>query len=389
MFSNSGRLKDFVFFRPVSYLLSIVLNFKDMFSFTVSHKHEDIEVVPVRENKLDVLLEVKILNLDMLRMMEEEPHGALLKYCDEHGQIEKVKPSKSENVLTFCIPKNRVRAESFAYSIVIFGCCIAERGNIVPTSKMEPDFSDVDDEKLDDQRSIPKSSPVTLALPMHSQKSRLIADHHDKVASANDEALLEKRRKQRLTTLRVTLQASLSVAKTGNDYKRQVQLPAEYSLNEWLAMHVMLFAEDAASAFNIICSEACTKDSCPQMSAGPRFQFFWAEDVPEPVELPANEYIRRLFEWLSVQISQLPDEEAGDFPKTFAAQMRKVYRRMFRIYAHIYHHHFELVVRMTAADFMDKKFTYLVFFIMEFNLMHKKELEPLQRLIDQLTSLKE
>jgi MOB kinase activator 1 len=53
--------------------------------------------------------------------------------------------------------------------------------------------------------------------------------------------------------------------------KNAVKVPAGESLNEWLTIHVIDFYNDVALLYGIL-TEYCTNQSCPVMSAGPKYK---------------------------------------------------------------------------------------------------------------------
>ena len=57
------------------------------------------------------------------------------------------------------------------------------------------------------------------------------------------------------------------------------------------------------------------------------------------------------------------------------------------MYAHIYHQHFKEVVSLGEEAHLNTSFKHFIYFVQEFELIEKKELAPLQELIDRLTSL--
>ena len=54
--------------------------------------------------------------------------------------------------------------------------------------------------------------------------------------------------------------------------------------------------------------EFCTRDSCPVMSAGPKYEYHWADGnaVKKPIKCSAPKYIDYLMTWVKEQI----DDEA-------------------------------------------------------------------------------
>jgi MOB kinase activator 1 len=105
---------------------------------------------------------------------------------------------------------------------------------------------------------------------------------------------------------------------------------------------------------------------------------------------------------LNVLISGAP------FPPNFKEKYVKViFRRLFRVYAHIYHSHLkeseyflkqqastslilthivsnQTVVQLGEEAHLNTSFKHFIMFVQEFELIEKKELAPLQELIDVL-----
>ena len=72
------------------------------------------------------------------------------------------------------------------------------------------------------------------------------------------------------------------------------------------------------------------------------------------------------------------------FPKTFQSTVKTVFKRLFRVYAHIYHSHFPKIVSLGEEAHLNTSFKHFIFFVQEFKLIEPKELAPLQELIDTL-----
>lgn len=65
---------------------------------------------------------------------------------------------------------------------------------------------------------------------------------------------------------------------------------------------------------------------------------------------------------------------------------KTILKRLFRVYAHIYHQHFTQVVELGEEAHLNTSFKHFIFFVQEFNLIDKRELAPLQELIDRLST---
>jgi MOB kinase activator 1 len=73
------------------------------------------------------------------------------------------------------------------------------------------------------------------------------------------------------------------------------------------------------------------------------------------------------------------------FPKNFKDIVKQIFKRLFRVYAHIYYSHFHKIVSLGEEAHLNTCFKHFYYFICEFNLVDKKEMQPLQELIDNLT----
>lgn len=74
------------------------------------------------------------------------------------------------------------------------------------------------------------------------------------------------------------------------------------------------------------------------------------------------------------------------FPKNFLSIAKTILKRLFRVYAHIYHQHFLHIVGLGEEAHLNTSFKHFMFFVQEFSLVDKRELAPLQELIERLTN---
>jgi len=71
------------------------------------------------------------------------------------------------------------------------------------------------------------------------------------------------------------------------------------------------------------------------------------------------------------------------FPKNFLNVVKVIFKRLFRVYAHIYHTHFQHIMNLRAEYHLNTCFKHFIYFIDQFNLVDQKELAPLAELIQQ------
>jgi MOB kinase activator 1 len=169
-----------------------------------------------------------------------------------------------------------------------------------------------------------------------------------------------------------------------------VLLPKGEELFEWLAVNTVDFFNEISLLYGTI-TEYCTAASCPIMSAGPKFEYLWADQVKikKPIRCSAPEYNDYLFSWVENQLSDetiFPLQLGTPFPKHFPKVVSQIFRRLFRVYAHIYHSHFEEIRKLGAEAHLNTCYKHFIFFVLEYKLIEMKELEPLKDLTDGLIS---
>lgn len=72
------------------------------------------------------------------------------------------------------------------------------------------------------------------------------------------------------------------------------------------------------------------------------------------------------------------------FPKNFLTIAKTILKRLFRVYAHVYHAHFRDIINLNEEPHLNTSFKHFIYFVQEFSLIEKRELAPLQELIDKL-----
>jgi MOB kinase activator 1 len=65
-----------------------------------------------------------------------------------------------------------------------------------------------------------------------------------------------------------------------------------------------------------------------------------------------------------------------------------IFKRLFRVYAHIYHTHFQHIMLLSAETHLNTCFKHFIYFIDQFNLVDSRELAPLAELIQQFKERK-
>ncbi|XP_061833987.1 MOB kinase activator 3C isoform X1 [Nerophis lumbriciformis] len=180
-------------------------------------------------------------------------------------------------------------------------------------------------------------------------------------------------------------QASL---KSGLDLRKVVQLPEGECLDDWIAVHVVDFFNRINLIYGTV-SEYCTERTCPIMSGGLRYEYRWqdGDDYRKPTKLPALKYMNLLMDWIESLINNedtFPTRVGVPFPKNFQQVCKKILSRLFRVFVHVYIHHFDSICSMGAEAHINTCYKHYYFFISEFNLIDHSELEPLKEMTEKI-----
>uniref|UniRef100_A0A803MG41 MOB kinase activator-like 1A n=1 Tax=Chenopodium quinoa TaxID=63459 RepID=A0A803MG41_CHEQI len=197
------------------------------------------------------------------------------------------------------------------------------------------------------------------------------------------------------------LQKHIDATLGSGNLREAVKLPPGEDFNEWLAVNsksidsnpfYLLAAVDFFNQVNILygtLTEFCTATSCPTMTAGPKYEYRWADGVTikKPIEVSAPRYVEYLMDWIEAQLddeSIFPQKLGSPFPANFQDVVKTIFKRLFRVYAHIYHSHFQKIVSLKEEAHLNTCFKHFVLFTWEFRLIDKGELAPLQELVESI-----
>uniref|UniRef100_A0A3P9IE02 MOB kinase activator 1B n=1 Tax=Oryzias latipes TaxID=8090 RepID=A0A3P9IE02_ORYLA len=178
-----------------------------------------------------------------------------------------------------------------------------------------------------------------------------------------------------------------------------VMLPDGEDLNEWVAVNTVDFFNQINMLYGTV-TDFCTEEKCPIMSPALiphlpwlfcRYEYHWADgtNIKKPIKCSAPKYIDYLMTWVQDQLDDetlFPSKIGVPFKKNFLNVAKTILKRLFRVYAHIYHQHFDSVMQLQEEAHLNTSFKHFIFFVQEFNLIDRKELVPLQELIEKLTT---
>ena len=171
------------------------------------------------------------------------------------------------------------------------------------------------------------------------------------------------------------------------DLTKLVKVPEGIDENEWIVTKLVLFFKEISMIHSSI-SAYCTPISCPSMMAGPKYEYYWCDESisKKPIKVTAQEYVSHLKKWTMNFLQDpkiIPNDEAADFAPNFRTLVKNVFKRWFRVYAHIYHSHFDTVEDLKLKCHMNSSFRHYIKFCNEFSLIHDREFGPMTRLINE------
>jgi MOB kinase activator 1 len=169
-----------------------------------------------------------------------------------------------------------------------------------------------------------------------------------------------------------------------------VRCPPAEDPDEWLAHHVILFFNESQQIYLKI-KKKCTKDTCPKMMAGKKFEYMWHDASnplysQRPVSLSAPEYIDCLLLWIQTYLDEekvFPKYKGNPFPEDFKPSIvANVVRRLFRIYAHVYRHHIDEISAMKDdKQYLEDSFKHFFRFAHHNQFIPDSELDALADII--------
>lgn len=68
------------------------------------------------------------------------------------------------------------------------------------------------------------------------------------------------------------------------------------------------------------------------------------------------------------------------FPKSFQPQCKKILTRLYRVFVHVYVHHFDRIMSIGAEPHVNTCYKHFYYFVTEFELINEKEFAPLQEM---------
>lgn len=172
---------------------------------------------------------------------------------------------------------------------------------------------------------------------------------------------------------------------SGSALAQAVKLPKDEDLNEWLAVHIVDFYNQINMLYGSI-TEFCSPKTCPRMIATNEYEYLWQDPaLRKPISVSAPVYVENLMNWIQGFFddeSVFPVKLNSSFPSKFFPLAKTIMKRLFRIYAHIYCHHFEEITELGLQTHLNTSLKHFVLFSKEFDLVSDKDFGPLEELVN-------
>jgi len=169
----------------------------------------------------------------------------------------------------------------------------------------------------------------------------------------------------------------VQAALVNGNFKTIVMLPKYVDIMEWVAVNIFDFYTNLNEFYGVI-AECCTQQSCPTMSAGPMLNYTWYNQDRKNVNLPAPTYIDYVMTWVQELLDDenvFPTKSGQDYPQSFPATVKHIYRQLLRVFAHIYHAHYPQILHLRSEPHFNSLFAHFLAFGREYELLEVKDIK--------------
>jgi len=196
-------------------------------------------------------------------------------------------------------------------------------------------------------------------------------------------------------TIRYSLfKTSSALVDDTKNIKQSVKCPPDEDPNDFLANHVVDFYNRAKLVYATVMdsdpdclTRTCSEENCPSMTGGPKYEYLWQDGNRKPEKLSAPDYVVALVDWIDNIITDeviFPPVDDIPFPSNFRQICDKIFRRLYRIFVHVYIEHFERLQEAGAEAHTNTFYRHFYYFMREHQLMQEKDYAPLEHLNNNL-----
>jgi hypothetical protein len=130
-------------------------------------------------------------------------------------------------------------------------------------------------------------------------------------------------------------------------------------------------------------ADNCTLDSCPTMTTPISNNIYWIDDKGKKFKYSASQYIDTVLTFISKTVndeSLFPTKIGIQFPMNFESLVKKIFKFLFNILAHMYHLHYNELLELKLNTFINSIYLHFFMFNKKFNILDDKDFETMDSL---------
>ena len=165
------------------------------------------------------------------------------------------------------------------------------------------------------------------------------------------------------------------------DLVQAVKLPQGEPKNDWIAANTVDFFNELSLLYGLVVQSAMEKYKEEGSGFPPGIEYKWSQPGKKPMRVSSPEYCDFVMTWIEAQLDNpaiFPTMEDEPWPDDFLDYVADIFRRMFRVFAIIFHKSFDEIEKYEAAPHLNTVFRHFIFFCLEFNLLDEKETPALK-----------
>ncbi|GBG26903.1 MOB kinase activator 1A [Hondaea fermentalgiana] len=161
-----------------------------------------------------------------------------------------------------------------------------------------------------------------------------------------------------------------------------VECPEDDTLDDWLAANTVDFFNEISLLYGLVVDDAM-QFTKPGEGFPPGFEYRWGEtNSKKPIRVSSPEYVDYVMTWVEDQLDNediFPTLEEHPFPSNFLDYIKDIFKRLFRVFAIMYHRHFHVFEELEAQAHLNTCFKHFFFFCIRYELIEdEKDLAVLE-----------
>lgn len=168
------------------------------------------------------------------------------------------------------------------------------------------------------------------------------------------------------------------------DFDKIVEMPPGVDKNEWLATHSVSFFEHINVMYGTI-SEYCTATSCSAMTGPNNTCYLWQDEKGKKLRCSASQYVDYVLTFCQKSLhDDLPTKYGEVFPSSFESVIRKIFRLLYHVLAHLFQAHYRELVSLGLIPHLNSLTLHFLTFSDCYKLLDDRECDALGDLYTRL-----